>query len=70
MRNMKIPKMQMKDDEEDFEACRMEERPPLEEWKVSFAKSTRGSAAVLWNNDVGVEVKEEYCRCFPCLRGA
>jgi hypothetical protein len=58
-------------DEEDEEAMvydPMEDRLKLEEWKVSFAKATRGSGAVSWSNDVGVDLREEYCYEYSCIR--
>jgi hypothetical protein len=59
-----------KEDEEDMEYDPTEDRPPLGEWKVSFAKATRGSSAVDCTNDVGVDVREEYCYEYSCIRRA
>jgi hypothetical protein len=54
-----------KEDEEDMEYDPTEDRPPLEEWKVSFAKATRGSSIVDWNNDVGVDVRRSTAMSIP-----
>jgi hypothetical protein len=52
------------EDEEDMESDRG--CPPPEEWKLSFVEATRGSSAVSWSYDVGVDVRREYCYDYSC----